>query len=755
MTRSLLALAVLIAALFASTPAQAASLTFTVTKTADTVDGSCFPSNCSLRDAVDAANATADADTIVLPAGHYTLTGAAGENSNATGDLDIIHDVTLTGAGVATTVIDGDLNDRLVDVLGATTKLSLSGVTLTRGSQQTASAIQMAGAELRLDNVSVTGNVASSASDYAFGAIFGNPAGSTSLTIMDSSFTGNVVSGGSGKGGYGLVGLEPTGNLTVNIANSVFASNNVGAAAPLHGFGEGLFRLNAPGGTGSVTIDHTAFTGNQTGGGAAGAFGYGLVIFDAGGSPTLTIKDSSFSGNTMGGDGGGGYGPIYYTLPNAGTLNVSGSTFSDNKVGGGGGTGQGGALFFTPSGGNSTVDILNSTFTGNKVGGGTGGTGSGGAIYLTPTGGATATATLSNVTMVSNTAGGGGATGTGGGYFATATTTKVANSIIAGNNTGGGPANCNAAVTSLGHNIEDAASCAFTAPGDQNTDPLVGPLGDFGGPTLTRPLLPGSPAIDHGDGCDPTDQRGLPRPFGAACDVGAYEYAPPIPTTGGATGLTTTSAVLSGQVSPNLRTAAFHFDYGRTTSYGSTTADQTGGGLGSLPAGATLAGLTPGTTYHYRLVASGDNTSLGADRTFTTRLASLSRLKLSPARFPAAPSGGSVARKKRRKTGTNISYTASDPSTTTFRVLKPAAGRRQGKSCRKPSPRNRRGKKCTRYLALRGSFKHTDKAGRNKLHFTGRLKRQALKPGKYRLAATPRAGGKNGRTRNVGFKIVP
>jgi hypothetical protein len=62
--------------------------------------------------------------------------------------------------------------------------------------------------------------------------------------------------------------------------------------------------------------------------------------------------------------------------------------------------------------------------------------------------------------------------------------------------------------------------------GDQpSTDPLVGPLADNGGPTLTHALLEGSPAIDAGDDsvCPAVDQRGIARPQGAACDVGSYE----------------------------------------------------------------------------------------------------------------------------------------------------------------------------------------------------------------------------------------
>jgi hypothetical protein len=211
-------------------------------------------------------------------------------------------------------------------------------------------------------------------------------------------------------------------------------------------------------------------------------------------------------------------------------------------------------------------------------------------------------------------------------------------------------------------------------------------------------------------------------------------------------------ATLGGSLIPSLRAASFHFEYGKTTSYGAQTPAQTsGGGLSAVGASAPISGLRPGTTYHFRLVASGDATVAGKDATFKTARVSLSKLRLSPSRFRAAPNGGSVARKL--KTGTNITYTVSSSSKTTFRVLKPAAGRRAGKKCRKPSSRNRGGRKCTRFVSL-GKFSHKDKAGKNKVHFTGRVHRHKLAPGKYRLRATPRAGGVNGKPRTARFKVV-
>ena len=100
-----------------------------------------------------------------------------------------------------------------------------------------------------------------------------------------------------------------------------------------------------------------------------------------------------------------------------------------------------------------------------------------------------------------------------------------ANSIVAGNTADSG-SNCSGGVTSAGHNLDSGVVCGFSAPGDlSSTDPTLGPLQDNGGPTPTHALLADSPAIDAGDpvGCPGTDQRGVRRPQGAGCDIGAVE----------------------------------------------------------------------------------------------------------------------------------------------------------------------------------------------------------------------------------------
>jgi hypothetical protein len=80
--------------------------------------------------------------------------------------------------------------------------------------------------------------------------------------------------------------------------------------------------------------------------------------------------------------------------------------------------------------------------------------------------------------------------------------------------------------SSFGNNIENGTSCQFTAAGDKNADPKLGELEDNGGDTDTRELLASSPAIDAADDevCPAIDQRGVDRPQGDHCDMGAYEF---------------------------------------------------------------------------------------------------------------------------------------------------------------------------------------------------------------------------------------
>jgi hypothetical protein len=280
-------------------------------------------------------------------------------------------------------------------------------------------------------------------------------------------------------------------------------------------------------------------------GGFGGTGGSGGGAWSA---AALTLASATVAANTAGNGGAQGLGGAGASpgLPgNGGGLalqaggTLTGVTVSSNTAGAGGPAvtfggipatgGQGGGLI--TNGGMLTVQ--NSTFNGNKAGKGSdsfsfaGPGGGGGAIY------SNAGLDLRHVTVAGNAGGdsgtgpGPGGTGTGG-LKAVGGTATLANSIVTGN----GASNCEGTIADGGNNLSSGGIC----PG-ANSDPMLGPLADNGGPTKTMAPADGSAAIDFvpaAAGCLPTDQRGVARPQRAACDAGAVEReAPPTGPGGG------------------------------------------------------------------------------------------------------------------------------------------------------------------------------------------------------------------------------
>ena len=114
-----------------------------------------------------------------------------------------------------------------------------------------------------------------------------------------------------------------------------------------------------------------------------------------------------------------------------------------------------------------------------------------------------------------------------GGLLNSGGTVNISTSIVAGNTSD----DCSVPVTDQGYNLEGGSSCSFTTSTDlQNTDPkLASALASNGGPTQTLALLDGSPAINQipASSCSSADQRGVSRPQGPACDMGAFEFQVP------------------------------------------------------------------------------------------------------------------------------------------------------------------------------------------------------------------------------------
>jgi len=133
-------------------------------------------------------------------------------------------------------------------------------------------------------------------------------------------------------------------------------------------------------------------------------------------------------------------------------------------------------------------------------------------------------------------------------------------------------------------------------------------------------------------------------------------------------------------------------------------------------------------------------------------LGTISGLMISPSAFVAAPKGATIAKASKKKYGAKISWRDSQAATTTFTVLRPISGRKQGKSCRKPSKHNKHGKRC-KLLAKLGSFAHVDIAGSNSLHFSGRIAGKKLARSSYVLQALPRNAAGVGALISKSFEI--
>jgi hypothetical protein len=131
----------------------------------------------------------------------------------------------------------------------------------------------------------------------------------------------------------------------------------------------------------------------------------------------------------------------------------------------------------------------------------------------------------------------------------------------------------------------------------------------------------------------------------------------------------------------------------------------------------------------------------------------VSGVALRPAAFPAAGNGGSIASAAHRSTGTTVSYRDSLAATTTFTVLRLLPGIIKGRNCVRQRRSTHHAKRCMRYIPI-GAFTHTDRAGANSFHFSGRVGGHPLAHGSYRLSAIPRVGRTSGPATSAAFRIT-
>jgi len=497
-TLARLGLALALAALMltnvaASTQVIYAATTYTIA--VDSVDDDNPNGGCTLREAIALANSGAGAGAhangctiaesggspstpivyeINLPSYTYTLSGAAGEDENASGDLDISANVVISGAQ---TTISGGGIDRVFhidptgigDVTVSIFSLVIQDGYVTFGdnngggiynnngmvyiADSTLSgnqAVVLGGGIYNQDGtVSVT---ASTLSGNQAGVLGGGVYNKGSLSITDSTILANT----SAESGGIRVYADSSGSATTTIRNSAVISNTAGDAG-----GGGIQVWASPKSTVTVTLDSSIVSHNHSDGD-----GGGIQVWASESTATVTLDNSTLSGNSADASGGG----IHLS---GGTVNLNNVTITDNTADDDDSGDDSGGGICVASG---EVHVKNSIVAGNHDKSGTG-------------------AEDCSISGTFNSQG----------Y----------------NLTGDG-AGC------PGEGTGDQVTA----------DPRLATLSDNGGGTPTHALLSGSPAIDTADCMDmggspvTADQRGVSRPMdgdgdGAVlCDVGAYEAVP-------------------------------------------------------------------------------------------------------------------------------------------------------------------------------------------------------------------------------------
>lgn len=501
---------------------------------------------CSLRGAIQLVNDAAGPAPFVIhvPAGTFNLTlPALGEDENSGGDLDItsansLTTLTIDGAGIGVTIIDGnDHHDRVIDQLGGA-KLWLTDMTIQHGSPSTGlggggGIRALSAGKLTLDGVRVTDNHANgiNAADSG-GGIF---ASGSDLSIKgDSRIDDNSACHGGGimvnNGTTHTVDIAATdvfGNYALcELGGGILLANNATAAISLTNIYGNHARRGAgyvQSSTTTATISGTNVYNNVIDSGGTGVAGMELngdatitwsQIYDntgllgAGGielqdDSDVTIEDSAIRSNS--GTNGGGVRILANTAATLRRVSITG-----NSAHNGGG-------IAIETGGDATLE--NVTIADNEAV-------NGGGIFLTLNN----SAVFDHITVADNIAD----TAADAVYFTDNSTWTSRNSIYA--SAAGGSVCVHETIYILinnGHNItSDNNSCHLNTASDRwNIDPMLAEPGYYQWKLITMALLPGSPAIDGGIAADPvtTDQRTKPRVDGdlngvITSDIGAHEY---------------------------------------------------------------------------------------------------------------------------------------------------------------------------------------------------------------------------------------
>ena len=516
--------------------------TLIVTSTADNGPG-------TLRAALASA---ADGDTI-------DATGVSGTILLTSGELLVSKSVTILGPGPAILAVDGNAASRVFQfslepgTYAGTTSV-LSGLTITNGEAIGANYYKSIGggilngrSTLMVSNCVIVGNSAGSTTYSPGGGgcgIFNNASGGTAtLTVVGSTIRGNFP-GPSAANGGGIFNEGAYGDAELIIRDSTLTGNGAGEGGGIYshggvagltmtgcllssnaafGSGGGILSVCDSSGTSTVSVASCTIAGNAS----AAEGGGGIFTFaESGGTANLSVTDTTISNNSSQFGGGG----IASRSVNSGiaTLLISNSTLSRNSATYFGG---GGIDNSVGEGSWSEADITQCTISGNSAG-------QGGGICNTEDGGGEAIMRVLSSTFNGNSATEGNEIYNGS-LNGSLANLEIGATILDSGHPSANLTNSTGTVTSLGYNLSSDDGGGFlNQPTDiTNTDPLLGPLQDNGGPTFTHALLPGSPAIDKGFNFSGStnDQRGVGfvrtiddpgltnAPGGDGTDIGAFE----------------------------------------------------------------------------------------------------------------------------------------------------------------------------------------------------------------------------------------